>query len=137
MYFARKLKPNWDITGLLPGIFLYVVCIMVWIQAGIQIAIRIVGYGLAVYAIFTVYIFVRTRSHDSFVRMLHMCSLALFVIILPVTYLFESGELPVVSRLLGFIPMMLLAWVCFPDPGSCHGSDPYHNELKFPAYLMV
>jgi hypothetical protein len=110
MYIPRKLKPDRDFTGLLPAVLLLTLFIIVLILAGIDPALRILGIGLAVYAVFSIMAFLRTRSYGYLVSMLYVCSLAIFVNTMPVEYMIYHGELPVLSKLMAFITFFFLIW---------------------------
>lgn len=111
MYFLRKLKPDWDITGLIPVISLLTLFFIVLIFFGLHAAFKVLGLGIAVIAIFTIISFVRTNSYGYLMSALYVSSLAIFVNTLPIEYLESGGRLPAFSQFMAFITIFLLIWV--------------------------
>ena len=111
MYFFRKLKPDWDITGLIPVISILTLFFIVLILFGLHPAFKVIGIGLAVVAILTIVSFFRTRSYGYLISALYVSSLTIFVNTLPLDYLDSGGRLPAYSQLLVFITVFFLIWV--------------------------
>lgn len=111
MYFLRKLKPDWDITGLIPVISLLTLFFIVLIFFGLHAAFKVIGMGIGVIAIFTIISFYRTNSYGYLMSALYVCSLTIFVNTLPVEYLESGGKLPVFSQFMAFVTIFLLIWV--------------------------
>jgi hypothetical protein len=111
MYFLRKLKPDWDITGLLPVISLLTLFFIVLIFFGFHPAFKVLGLGIAVIAIFTIISFVRTNSYGYLMSAIYVSSLAIFVNTLPIEYLESGGKLPPFSQFMAFVTVFFLIWV--------------------------
>ena len=111
MYFLRKLKPDWDITGLIPVISILTLFFIVLILFGLHAAFKVIGIGLAVVAIMTIISFLRTKSYGYLISALYVSSLTVFVNTLPLQYLDSGGKLPPYSQLLVFITIFFLIWV--------------------------
>jgi len=111
MYFLRKLKPDWDITGLIPVISILTLFFIVLILFGLHVAFKVIGIGLAVVAIMTLISYFRTKSYGYLISALYVSSLTIFVNTLPLQYLDSGGKLPAYSQLLVFITIFFLIWV--------------------------
>ena len=111
MYFLRKLKPDWDITGLIPVISILTLFFIVLILFGLHPAFEVIGIGIAVIAIMTFISFFKTKSYGYLISALYVTSLAVFVNTMPLHYLDSGGKLPVYSQLLAFITIFFLVWV--------------------------
>ncbi len=111
MYFLRKLKPDWDITGLIPVISILTLFFIVLILFGLHAAFKVIGIGLAVVAVMTLISYFRTKSYGYLISALYVSSLTVFVNTLPLQYLDSGGKLPPYSQLLAFITIFFLIWV--------------------------
>ena len=111
MYFFRKLKPDWNITGLITVISILTLFFIVLILFGLHPAFKVIGFGLVVVALLTIVSYFRTRSYGYLISALYVSSLTIFVNTLPLEYLDSGGRLPAYSQLLVFTTIFFLVWV--------------------------
>jgi len=62
MYFPRKLKPDFRITGFIPAMLCLSICAFIWVFLGRKEALLSVAAFFILYAGFSFWIFIRTRN---------------------------------------------------------------------------
>jgi hypothetical protein len=62
MYYSRKLKQDFRIVGLIPAIIIVLSFIFTWILFGIRTGYFLLSIGFLLYAVFSIFIYSRTRN---------------------------------------------------------------------------
>ena len=62
MYYSRKLKQDFRIAGLIPAIIIVLSFILTWILCGIRTGYFVLSIGFLLYAVFSIFIYSRTRN---------------------------------------------------------------------------
>jgi hypothetical protein len=84
MIYSKKLKPDRDITGLLPAFFSIFVSALVAVISGPEEAIRVLGGIIFIYSIFAFIAVYRTRNRGYIFSMFYMLSFSLYLFTLHV-----------------------------------------------------
>jgi hypothetical protein len=82
MYYERKLKPDRDITGIIPAIFAIVTGILAAILFGPYVALKYVGGLILLYAFFGMIAAYRTRNKTYVIAAFYLLFLGFYTLVL-------------------------------------------------------
>ena len=112
--YAKKLKPDKSITGLLPAIIALSVVALACIFLGAPKGIKVLAVVILIYAFFQYYAFLKVRNLTYFLSATYILSASLFLFFTPFTENgFDKNDLSTVSKLLAFITGFLLLWLVY------------------------
>jgi hypothetical protein len=80
MYYARKLKPDWDITGLLPALFAFITGILAALIFGPYYALKYVGSLVLLYAFFGMIAAYRTKNKVYILSTIYLSFLGFYIL---------------------------------------------------------
>ncbi len=82
MYYARKLKPDRDITGFLPALFAFATAILVLFLFGLYVALKYLGGLILLYAFFGMIAAYRTRNKTYVIAAFYLLFLGFYTLAL-------------------------------------------------------
>ena len=83
MYFPRKLKQDFNITGFIPAMICLLIGAVIWVLIGPKVALLSVAVFFVLYAGFSFWIFLRTRNLSYLAASLYQLLAGLFIVTRP------------------------------------------------------
>ena len=87
MYYPRKLKEDFKIAGLIPAIIVVLLFIVTAILYGIKTGYLVLSIGFILYAVFSLYIYYRTRNTSYFAAFLFQMFYGFYLLFNPKGFL--------------------------------------------------
>lgn len=105
MYFPRKLKQDYDITGFIPAIVCLSIGAVIWVLAGPREALISVAAFFVLYAVFSFWIYIRTRNISYLAASLWQSLVGIFTVTRPKYPLIMVSD----NQISGMVVVLLLA----------------------------
>jgi hypothetical protein len=112
MYYPRKLKRDFSITGFIPAIICLSLCALIWLFIGRKEGYISVSIFFIVYAGFSFWIFIRTRNLSYLAASLWQLMFGVYIATSS-SYPFISGIDPKISGLILFFFLALTVWLFY------------------------
>lgn len=112
MYFPRKLKQDFSITGFIPAIICLSLCALIWLFIGRKEGYLSVSIFFILYAGFSFWVYTRTKNHSYIASSLWQLMFGLYIATSS-SHPFISGVDQKISGLILFFFLVLTVWLFY------------------------
>jgi len=124
MMTVRKLKPDYDITGLLPATITLILFGIVSIFSGLKWGITVVAFVFILFSIFSLIAYVRTNAFNYLIALFALLFYGIFLAISQGGIFYTGNtQIPKLFMLLGIIFFVFLSYLLISKKAKWRGRD--------------